>query len=645
MTLNLLTYLDEVFGPEGLLAASKPGYLPRPEQIELASRIAISLLTSADVFVAEAPCGTGKTYAYLVPAIFHMLETGQPVVISTAGIGLQSQLFEKDVPAVQDLFRDAGYDTDPDPFTYALLKGVGNYVCKKKTEQLPIFPATPPDLKAWLDTTLTGDREEAPPHTDDHWQVLSTSSDECPGSRCAQASKCHALRARANAAMADVIITNHHLLSTLGAIDDGENALITSNKNKRRRLLVLDEAHEYPAIAQNMQSVRLNRNWLASRLTAFEDRPDLLARKQVGLDLLSQLFSDKTTRLASDAERSLLSDTLTLYVSVYNQLQAAIESSGSSQTRDIFKQQNDAFYQKITTAAALLRKIDGVHISNEKGGEVLHGISTKVKLPTSPVIAVSATIQHSGSYKNWLDSVSVPESKITLSPSVRSFTARSPFRWDWQCMVVIPHNARDPSADRDAYPGWVASQAVEAVKAARGRTLVLCTSWTNVKAVAEALTQHAPYTLLVQGQRSKQELIEAFSSDINSVLVGTSSFWTGVDVPGEALSALVIDKLPFAVVDTPLSLIQKLQHGPRMFSDVVLPETVRMFAQGFGRLIRSVTDRGAVVVLDRRISTKPYGSAFFSVLPDEASWTDKIADIGPFLDKTRPLSMTPEDDA
>lgn len=219
---------------------------------------------------------------------------------------------------------------------------------------------------------------------------------------------------------------------------------------------------------------------------------------------------------------------------------------------------------------------------------------------------------------------------LRYQPVIR-YTAKSPFDWKKQVRIIVPDRGRDPSVDREGYNTYVAETARKVVTLANGRTLVLCTSWTSVRAVTAALSGIA-YTVLVQGTMGKQELIHRFKTDKHSVLVGTTGLWTGVDVPGDALSAIILDKLPFRTAETPFSLVQKAKDPRGFFSSYVLPEAVNLFAQGFGRLIRSTEDKGVAVLLDGRIFTKPYGQAFRDALPQGAPITYDLGDIAPFLE-------------
>lgn len=674
-----------------MLCASSPHYKPRPEQIHLASRIALALVDGTRRFVAEAPCGTGKTFAYLVPLLFHHLMTGTPILISTAGIALQRQLVETDIPLLVNKIcawpglQPSGKEGLVTAPSYALLKSVGNYVCIKKvrktlasaglkggflsmgtdtgvataeefgedwTKSVALLFPLNNDLARWVLLRSHGDREKAPRHTDDEWQTLATTSDECTGLECKDAHVCSFMKARKKALQSDVLVTNHQYLASTAL---GDEISPIWKKDGKVRLLVLDEAHEYPAIARDIQGFSLHKNTVKKKLrypnTAGYVSQTIAAQAEAAYAQLvadfQNLFLDRTARLLSPDEKLALSRAFDDMRTNYNRLQAAEESGGTTLVREPLKQDEDPFQRRLAAYRAKAKYLDGTCLTevDTGNGEVFHGVSLEVELPPEPslVIAVSATLRHDGQYTSWLEQVSCPPNKSAYLPETRTYTTPSPFRWPEQCLAVVPRYALDPSKDKEAYIQYLQEMCVKTARRARGRTMVLCSSWTHVNAVAAAL-QLLPYRLLVQGQQGKQELVQAFKEDINSVLVGTTSFWTGVDVQGEALSALVIDKLPFRTQDSPANQILKLRESKSYFGKVVLPEATTLFAQGFGRLIRATTDRGVAVLLDQRLQTKFYGRSFYAALPDDLTYTDDLDDIGPFLDRDRPLSMGPDDD-
>lgn len=633
------TYIHQVFGEGGTLAKGGGRYKPRPEQIGLSGQIALSLIKGDELFVSEAPCGTGKTFAYLVPLLYHFVQTGSPILISTAGIALQQQLIEKDLPFLRDHVFPDMVPEGTMPFSFHLLKGISNYVClKKKTNAGPLLlvPASK-DFTLWLQSTPTGDREEAPQHTDEHWSLVSIPSDECNANTCPRRAECFYLKQRGRAMKADILVMNHHLLA--GVAKSPTHPFLTASVTLpptrgqilRRRLVVLDEAHEYPGIAR--------------QVSGFSFRPDVLLRKmpydasagdvaeqsrQEAMSLLRALVQQEGDHVLTPERAALLASNFRDIKLHYNRYKAGCETEGQTLIRTLEQSEADPVYMRLSGYESKAQNLNGVCVRNEKGVVTFHGVVTQAQLPPGPLFALSATLRYDGKYDNWCASVG--------AKPTRTYTTPSPFLWSDQALIVLPSDAEDPSVDRIRYQSYLAEKSRQVVLSAKGRTLILCSSWTHVHAVAEAL-RPTDYTVLTQGTMGKQELIERFKSDTESVLVGTTSLWTGVDVPGEALSALIIDKLPFRTHDDPNTAILKLQDPKNFFAHHVLPETVSLFAQGFGRLIRSVQDRGVAVILDRRIQTQRYGSLFYAALPRDAQYTTDTSRIGPFLAQRLPLPL------
>ncbi len=610
-----LYFVEDIFGENGLFHNKIPGYQPRHEQIELANHIALSLAEGTETFVSEAPCGTGKTYAYLVPLLYHRHWRQDPILVSTAGISLQMQLVEKDLPRLKALLCEEGQEVVP-PFSFTLLKGVNNYACTYKMERSCVDP----ELQAEIAGTVTGDRESLMHLDDETWSKVSTSSEGCDTEKCSAKDRCYYIAQRKRARVADVVVTNHHFTANLS-----EESPILSLQGKRR-LVVLDEAHEYPSIARDARSPQAfepSFRKMLRKLSKYRDDEDTYryyANMEEGVD---KLFNRPVAASLMN-EASLLPDVLRSIQDNYlklRSLEGGDEEFGSAEW-------NDPINRRLGSLRAAVKTADGVVLKEESGAKTLHIVTTTTPFFDSQLMALSATLRCEKSYDPWLSQVGRTPSDTNR---VARFTTRSPFDWRNQARVILPGGGRDPAQDRDAYPRYVAEVALQVVQAARGRTLVLCTSWTTVRVVADALTA-LPYRVLVQGTMGKKDLVDTFKLDTHSVLVGTTGLWTGVDVPGEALSALILDKLPFRTAETPASIIQKMQDPSGFFSAHVLPEAVNLFAQGFGRLIRSTEDKGVVVLLDSRLYTKPYGQAFRDALPPDAPITRDLGVITPFLE-------------
>lgn len=598
-------------------------------------------------------------------------------MISTAGIALQQQLVQKDLPYLTQhlwphMVEPAGVKPQELPPTYGLLKGVGNYVCRLKRAELPQrTPGMTAGFFKWSAADTVGDRETAPPHTDDVWSRVSVSSEECRGTECPQAANCGAMASRREAKMHDIVITNHHFL----ACAKGDNpALIQSTgvrprpparyegSGKKRRLLILDEAHEYPNIALDVQGFSISRRMLLSRtpepdpeqpeLEEWELLPSAMAKVTTAWRAVREAISNLFERFRGASAHLLLGQTetlglfradLTSLLSRYRSYRSLLESSGEDESSNQWEK-TDTLCKRIESWIDKIPHLSGAVLAqDESGNEVLHGVATQLTPPDTAFIAVSATLRYEGKYNHWLERVGVEPSKSKLLPEVRGFTTPSPFNWPEQCLLIQPSDARNPADDPKGYIEYLKRTALETVRRSQGRALILCSSWSHVQAISEHLVQ-APYRVLVQGTQGKQQLVDEFKSDISSVLVGTTSFWTGVDVPGEALSALLIDKLPFRSKDNPLTTILKLVDGKDYFGKHVLPETAALFAQGFGRLIRSVNDKGVVVLCDRRLFTQGYSRAFLSQLPRGLIVHQDLKLISPFLGVDPPEELEPEHD-
>jgi ATP-dependent DNA helicase DinG len=638
------TYVQSIFGEGGTLASVNSRYSPRPEQIGLAGQIALSLIKGDQLFVSEAPCGTGKTFAYLVPLLYHFVKTGDPILISTAGIGLQQQLISTDLPFLIDHVYPAMAPqvAVARPPSYRLLKGISNYVCLKKKTALNLFQPFSQEFTAWLGSTKTGDREEAPGHTDDQWQQVSIASDDCNANTCPKRGECHYLRQRNEALKANILVMNHHLLAGVAREHDHpflktmtavppSRGMASHIAVERRRLVVLDEAHEYPSVARQVNGFSFRPDQILKKLTYDPGAGDPAEEARVrAVEILRTLAEAKADTVLTVEGKQELAATFRDLKLNYNKYRSGCESEGRNFNRSLEDSEQDPIFLRLAGYEKKAAQLDGVCVREERGAVTYHGVVTSVRLPAGPLFALSATLRYDGKYDSWCDSVSAKPD--------RTYTTPSPFLWPEQAMIVVPGDAEDPTVDRLRYQNYLASKSAETVLAARGRTLVLCSSWTHVRAVADAL-RPLGYPVLVQGDAGKQALVERFKSEEESVLVGTVSMWTGVDVPGPSLSALVIDKLPFRTNDDPTTAILKLQDSRGFFSKHVLPETVSLFAQGFGRLIRSTSDRGVAVILDKRIQTARYGALFFNALPEDARYSDNLRDAAAFLQKTLPIPL------
>lgn len=611
--------VERIFGEGGALQQRVPGYAPRPEQMALVSAYTHHLVFHGNApFVSEAPCGTGKTFAYLVPAILSLFSGPhfQGLMVTTAGISLQSQLVQRDIPAVLDLL-DPYLNLRPPVF---LAKGISNYLCVKKLEdpelKSELGKRRLPLLKEWIkdqdkrNPTEYGDLAEAPvTPPPEVLPLITTSSEDCLGDSCPQVASCfHRSRAakRRNAGPC-IVVTNHHLYAVHLA-------------EKGNHYTVVDEAHELPAIMRGVRSEAFDPTFWADSLARLKKAESLSSE---GADLLQKMAAlPEPVSLVPMGEgiRRIPPLGLGPHKGLLHRL---IRSLPVTPDAEVLRNRIDSLQKKLSllegeeeeNARRIFlpeeRKIECVSLSAEMGAHAYF----------------SATIRHAGGYEPFLEQI-----KPTRTP--RTFTTRSPFDWGRQALICFPkEHMLDPKAPREAYDQRLADTSVEIVRLSKGRALFACTSWASVRAVAARLREESEYQVLVQGEQPKEALLAAFRQDVSSVLVGTLSLWTGVDVPGEALSCLVIDKIPFRGGTDPWVEAHRLA-GDDWFNNRVLPHVSNLLAQGFGRMIRSTKDVGACVILDPRLhpeSRVGYGHVLRASLPQEARLSYNLEDVGRWL--------------
>ena len=612
----------DVFGLGGPLAARFPGYVPRDGQIAMAKAVEQAIVMDSH-FLVEAPTGTGKSLAYGAPATEVASRPGRRAVIVTANIALQEQLIRKDLPLLAE--------TMPWSFDYALLKGINNYVCVDKIrtrhrgaahldaqqrEQLDT-------LVAWAKRTRIGDVSELPTEPAYAvWQLLSSSSDECKGKDCELAGRCFGRAARDRARKADVIVTNYHLLFAHLAVRaaTGQDIVLPPLD-----VVVLDEAHKATEIAREFFGFRVSfaaLRRLARPLVelghgALAEMLEVEARAMCVL--LAQLRDTPTHRVRLRepglvAVRPIL-ELLAKGNKVYSSRAEAYLGEGD---KDEAARLSRRGQRCATIAGHLLRGISlsdpnlVVFVEKDRQGlGVLRGREVDVGPRLSKllfgaarsVVTTSATLTTAGAF----DLIR----RDLGAENARELMVGTPFDYGRQALLVVPDDMPDPTDP--AFPGAVAVKVLQAVELARGRTLALFTSYRNLDR-AHALLKKSGYRVLRQSEAPRTALVERFRADVDSVLLGTESFWAGVDVPGPALSCVVIDRLPFPSPDDPVLDAIK-ERDPRWFLNHGLPRAVLAFKQGFGRLIRSAGDHGVVVVLDRRIIDRPYGRLFLNSLP------------------------------
>jgi len=615
--------LDELFSSQGPLARLLPGYQPRPAQVEMARAVA-EALGRGGVLLAEAGTGTGKTLAYLAPAVL----SGKRVVVSTATKTLQAQILERDVPLLaQALGR---------PVAAVLLKGRQNYLCLRRFEAFraqPLF-RFPEEARLyerferWAGATSTGDRAEWADLPDDFgpWKDVCSTRETCWGGRCPREEDCFFLRRRRAAQRAQVVLVNHHLLCA----DLAVRATSAGEVLPRYEALVLDEAHHLEAVATDHFGTQVSSYRLAEFLrdaraafTAGGNLPAPLHRALEAVAGASAAFWRSLPR-AGTARRIRG----TLPPPADRHLDALLSALAAWADRIGGKETQSADAEALVRRTQQLREDLGRFASAPEAGEVRwletrgRGVflrAAPVEIgPTlaaslfsrgMPVVLTSATLRVGGSFEYLRERVGVPESATEL-------VAESPFDHRSQGLLYVPPALPEPNA-----PGFaeaVAEEVRELLRITRGRAFCLFTSHRNLRAVADRLRGRVDFPLLVQGEGPREVLLARFQEDVHSVLLGALSFWEGVDVPGHALSAVIIDRIPFASPEDPLvqARIERMRaEGRSPFAAYQLPAAAMTLTQGVGRLLRRGDDRGLVAILDRRIVQKGYGRFLLQSLP------------------------------
>jgi ATP-dependent DNA helicase DinG len=616
--------LEEVFGPAGPLKRSLPGYTPRRSQLAMAARIANALRQHAPL-VIEAGTGTGKTFAYLVPALL----SGQRVLISTGTRTLQDQLFNKDLPLVAAAIGV--------PARVALLKGRSNYLCSYRMAQLApgaqrglLAPKdrTLARVERWALSTRSGDLAEVPDLGDSHplWPQITSTRENCLGARCAHIGRCHVVEARRRAIEADVVIVNHHLLlADLALKEDGFGDLLGSAD-----AVIIDEAHQVPDLATQFFGARFGsrqvellvrdaRQELALARAPASILSDELTSVERGLAALAEILrvTPRPDWLAADTP---FADAAQSVTGALRALAAGLQEQG----RDAGIQQAAA---RATELGARLEQI--VHAEEHEGARSVELTQRGFALSLLPFDVADRFLAFTrGTRAAWV----FTSATLSVGEDFTHFTSRlgmneaetlaipSPFDFESQALLYLPPRMPDPASA--AHTPAVIDACVPLIEASAGGAFVLFTSHRALQRAAQLMrerwTELGEFPLLAQGEAPREQLLRTFRESGNAVLLGTASFWEGVDVKGDALRLVVIEKLPFASPDDALTRA-RIEHlkatGGNAFREYQLPEAALALKQGVGRLIRSETDRGVVVICDPRLVDKPYGRVFRASLP------------------------------
>ncbi len=632
--------MEEIFGRSGLIARAHPDYEYRPGQIEMAEAVLRAFAEKRHLIV-EAGTGTGKTLAYLVPAIAAAVSNGGRVIISTGTKNLQEQLMEKDVPFLQNVL--------PRKFTAAYMKGRSNYACLqriKRAETSPVLEGLDEldyfdEVRQWTRESQTGDRAEliGLPERLPFWRHIDARSEICTGQKCPDFDPCFITRMRQRALDADIVIVNHHLFFADLALRNSEYGQVLPDYSA----VIFDEAHLIEDVAaeyfgaqvsnyqvedllRDLQTLAItnvdaNRELtkIGGRVARFSDAFWMGFRDGRGEEgrfpILPGTFARKKTN--GEIEATALGD-------AYLGLDGALDRMET--TLDALKEQSPEIENLTRRVRQLRFDLQFIVAGDEKQfvywlerrgrGAFLRAspidvsglLQDKLFDRVETVVLTSATLASAGKFDFVRERLGLPEAD--------SLVAASGYDYENQAVLYLPMRMPDPRA-----PQWADAAAAEVVKilhATEGRAFVLSTSFAGMNALYERVSKEVDYPCFVQGSASKAGLLERFRATPHAVLFATSSFWQGIDVRGEQLSCVIIDKLPFAVPSDPVVAARQRfidDNGGSSFYEYSVPQAIISLKQGLGRLIRSATDRGVLAVLDPRLTTKAYGRMFLTSLP------------------------------
>ena len=684
----------------GPLAKQNPLYEERPTQIELLRKIALSF-NDGKIGVFEAGTGVGKSYAYLIPAMLWSLQNKERVIISTGTINLQQQLVEKDIPAAQKIIGQK--------IKAVLLKGRQNYVCLRRladagndrdlfSEETELFDK----IVDWAKTSATGSKSDLPfVPRDTVWSRVNSESDACMGARCQYRELCFVMKVRKEAADANLIVVNHHLLfadieSRMNGVGYDDTAVLPPYHR-----IIFDEAHGIEDSATSFFSETITRYKVLKQVNLlYRQRRGSFTGFLVQIGALSKAddCSDKAISAVESIKQSLLElddtaqqamgteytsrlyeDSAAKFLPVLQKLDRlrSTLSVFTGLVREVLDgiSDDDKEMPSVWESKTVLRRLDDIIILcknfsewNEKedtvfwmqkqrmlprsaGDEIVNFVQfTQTPLdvaplmnmgvfePMSSVVCTSATLRTGTTFGFWMRRTGIT---FVEPERVEQGVFDSPFPYRTNMIFAVTSDA--PAANTSDFQPWVEDAIPRLIAAAGGRTLVLFTSYDSLKSAyqsARVYLRSTPIALLKQGDDDRFRLLEQFKEDKTSVLFATDSFWEGVDVPGESLSQVIIVKLPFAVPNDPVFAARSEaveKRGGSSFMELSVPQAVIKFRQGFGRLIRRSDDKGVVVVLDRRIVEQRYGKQFTSSVPMTRRMFNPLTDIIAAVEKFLPL--------
>jgi ATP-dependent DNA helicase DinG len=652
--------IKEYFSEDGPLKATLPYFEYRKEQVIMAEHVYDTFMRRG-ILIAEAQTGTGKTLAYLIPAVL----SGRKTVVSTGTKNLQEQIFKKDIPFLKDKL---GLK-----FSAACMKGRANYICLKKyrhfskqgTFEFKSDVEHFHNIGKWLTATGTGDIEELTgiPDNAPFFKNITSSSEQCSGQKCPNVKECFITKMKERSIKADIIIINHHLFFADLAVKESSDQFVVV---PHYHSLVFDEAHQLEDTASSYFGITVSNykleelirdlNFAVSTEKIADERlPPITDKFLADSAKFFNIFkrfskNDETTfklaTLMKYKEAAAIEALMNLYSS-FDHLAAHLDlmQNKSDDILNIIRRAKDIKAQ----LEFIMETADNNYVywceTRGKGTflkanpiDVSYTLKETLFKKQDSIVLTSATLAADNGFTYIKERLGIqsttPDEEAEL-PVPDELILPSPFDFENNALHYLPVIKNEPSA-----PGFMKESAqhiLELIKVCGGRTFVLFTSLRNMRGVHDLIAGEIPYTTLMQGEMPKSAILEEFKGDTTSVLFATMSFWGGVDVQGESLISVIIDKLPFAspgdpLVEAKINLIRENNGNP--FFDFQVPQAVITLKQGLGRLIRKKDDYGILTILDKRLRTKGYGKKFIKSLP-KAKISSKISDVEDFLKKFR----------
>ncbi|MEP6635129.1 MAG: helicase C-terminal domain-containing protein [Acidobacteriota bacterium] len=632
--------MESIFGPDGLIASAHPDYEYRPGQIQMAQAV-MSAFEDRHHLIVEAGTGTGKTLAYLVPAVAAALGGRGRVIISTGTKNLQEQLMEKDIPFLQGVL--------PKKFTAACMKGRNNYVCLQRlarAESAPVLEGLNEvdyfeEVAHWATQSGTGDRAELAnlPETLSFWRHIDARSETCIGQKCTDFDPCFITRMRNRALDADIVVVNHHLFFADLALRNSAYGSVLPDYSA----VILDEAHLIEDVASEYFGAQISSYQVedlvrdigalsledaaadrevtksSSRLQQFADNFWMGFREGRGTEgrfpINPQIFAVRNSE--GGFTSTPLGDLYLALEGALARLETTLDAlkDKSTEVENLVRRLRQSRFDLQFIVTGTDKKF--VYWTERRGRglflraspiDVSGLLEDKLFGEVETVVLTSATLSSAGNFSFIRERLGLDKAKDLI--------AESTFDYQSQALLYLPPKMPDPRS-----PEWAEAAAAEVIKivnATDGRAFVLSTSLAGMQSLYDRVMPELDYPCFIQGSAAKGRLLARFRETPNAVLFATSSFWQGVDVRGEQLSCVIIDKLPFAVPTDPIVAARQRyieDEGGSSFFEYSVPQAIISLKQGLGRLIRSTTDRGVLAVLDPRLRTKAYGRTFLQSLP------------------------------